>query len=48
MLLEALRKHAGKKAKTLMESHILDGADHLIEELEQRGLWDADDEANAG
>jgi hypothetical protein len=31
-----------------MESHILDGADHLIEGLEQRGLWDADDAANAG
>ncbi|MDV7090753.1 GntR family transcriptional regulator [Rhodococcus opacus] len=45
-LLEALRKHASKRAKTLMESHILDGADHLIEELEQRGLWDADDEAS--
>ncbi|QSE86088.1 GntR family transcriptional regulator [Rhodococcus koreensis] len=46
LLLEALRKHAGKKAKALMESHILDGADNLIEELEQRGLWDTDDEAN--
>jgi len=48
VLLEALRKRAGKRAKALMESHILDGAEHLIEELEQRGLWDADDEANAG
>ncbi|WP_082359710.1 GntR family transcriptional regulator [Rhodococcus opacus] len=47
-LIEALRKHASKRAKTLMESHILDGADHLIEGLEQRGLWDADDAANAG
>ncbi|RZL81057.1 MAG: GntR family transcriptional regulator [Rhodococcus sp. (in: high G+C Gram-positive bacteria)] len=47
LLLEALRKHAGKKAKALMESHIVDGADHLIEELEQRGMWDTDDEADA-
>ncbi|BAH51067.1 GntR family transcriptional regulator [Rhodococcus opacus] len=48
LLLEALRKHSGKKAKTLMESHILDGADHLIEELDQRGLWETDSEANVG
>jgi DNA-binding GntR family transcriptional regulator len=48
LLLDAMRKHAPKKARTLMETHIVDGANHLIEELEQRGLWDNDAAANAG
>ncbi|MFC0446926.1 MULTISPECIES: GntR family transcriptional regulator [Rhodococcus] len=39
LLLDALRKRAPEKAKTLMETHILDGADHLIAELERRGFW---------
>ncbi|RYE40156.1 MAG: GntR family transcriptional regulator [Hyphomicrobiales bacterium] len=47
-LLEAMRKRASKKAKSLMELHILDGADRLIEELQQRGLWEVDREASAG
>lgn len=47
LLLEALRKHATKKAKTLMEKHILDGADQLIAELERRGLWATDTDAEA-
>lgn len=38
-ILDALRKRAPKKAKQLMEGHILNGADHLIELLDQRGLW---------
>ncbi|MFC9835344.1 GntR family transcriptional regulator [Rhodococcus sp. NPDC127530] len=47
LLLDALRKHAPKKARTLMESHIMDGADHLIEDLDQRGLWKTDAETGA-
>jgi DNA-binding GntR family transcriptional regulator len=38
-LVEALRKHDARKARSLMERHILGSADHLIEILEQRGLW---------
>jgi len=38
-LLSALRKRAARLAKTLMETHILDGADHMIAELDRRGLW---------
>jgi DNA-binding GntR family transcriptional regulator len=38
-LVEALREHDERKAQVLMEHHILGGADHLIEILEERGLW---------
>jgi len=38
-IVEALRQHDARKARTLMEQHILASADHLIEILEQRGLW---------
>jgi len=38
-LAEALRVHDVRKARSLMEQHILASADHLIEILEQRGLW---------
>jgi len=38
-LVEALREHDVRKARSLMEQHILGSADHLIEILEQRGLW---------
>ena len=37
-LVEALREHDVRKARSLMEQHILGSADHLIEILEQRGL----------
>ncbi|RZL80352.1 MAG: GntR family transcriptional regulator [Rhodococcus sp. (in: high G+C Gram-positive bacteria)] len=47
LLLDALRKHAWKRARTLMEKHILGGADQLITELEQLGLWDTGAEAQA-
>jgi DNA-binding GntR family transcriptional regulator len=40
LIIEALRKRAPTKAGILMETHILAGSDHLIAELEQRGLWD--------
>ncbi|MFD6061752.1 GntR family transcriptional regulator [Rhodococcus wratislaviensis] len=39
LLLDALSRRASNKARALMEAHILDGADHLIAELELRGLW---------
>jgi DNA-binding GntR family transcriptional regulator len=39
LIVEALRKHDARKARSLMEHHILGSADHLIEILEQRGLW---------
>lgn len=39
LLLDALRRHDARKARSLMEQHILGSADHLIEILEQRGLW---------
>ncbi|MFD9669645.1 GntR family transcriptional regulator [Rhodococcus sp. NPDC059968] len=44
-LLAALRKRAATLAKTLMETHILDGADHMIAELDRRGLWNDVSEA---
>lgn len=39
LLVEALRDHDARKARALMEQHILASADHLIEILGQRGLW---------
>jgi DNA-binding GntR family transcriptional regulator len=44
-LVEALRRHDARKAKTLMERHILASADHLIQILENRGLWAGRDAA---
>lgn len=38
-LVKALREHDVRKARSLMEQHILSSADHLIEILEQRSLW---------
>ena len=38
-LVRALRQHDARKARSLMEQHILGSADHLIEILEERGLW---------
>jgi DNA-binding GntR family transcriptional regulator len=39
LLVDALREHDARKARALMEQHILASADHLIEILGQRGLW---------
>ena len=44
-LLAALGKGDSRKTRSLMEKHILGGADHLIEILEQRGLWISGDQA---
>jgi DNA-binding GntR family transcriptional regulator len=39
LLVDTLRQHDARKARLLMEQHIFQSADHLIEALEQRGLW---------
>jgi DNA-binding GntR family transcriptional regulator len=39
LLLAALREHDVRKAKSVMERHILVGGDHLVEILERRGHW---------
>jgi DNA-binding GntR family transcriptional regulator len=46
MILAALRKRDARKSRSLMQQHILEGADHLIDTLENRGLW-AESEAPA-
>jgi DNA-binding GntR family transcriptional regulator len=47
VLVEALRKGHARKARTLMEAHILDGAEHLIQTLEKRALWASDSAESA-
>jgi DNA-binding GntR family transcriptional regulator len=47
-LLAALRKRDSRKVRSLMQRHIVEGADHLIEILEQRGLWSADELPSPG
>lgn len=39
LLLDALRRHRPHEARSLMEQHILEGADQLIQALERLGLW---------
>jgi DNA-binding GntR family transcriptional regulator len=39
-ILEALRRHQVRKARTLMEQHILERADHLARMLEERDFGD--------
>jgi DNA-binding GntR family transcriptional regulator len=43
---EALRKHDARKARSLMSSHILEGAERLISSLEERGLWAEEESAS--
>ncbi|MGK5112474.1 GntR family transcriptional regulator [Geodermatophilus sp. CPCC 205506] len=38
-LLDALRKSNSRKARSAMQKHIVEGADHLVAVLEQRGMW---------
>lgn len=40
----ALRKRNTRQARTLMQQHISSRADHLVEMLEQRGVWQNDEE----
>ncbi|MDF3310784.1 GntR family transcriptional regulator [Rhodococcus koreensis] len=46
LLLEALRKHHARKARTLMEQHILARGDQLVAILEERGIWNRDEPAS--
>jgi DNA-binding GntR family transcriptional regulator len=39
LLVDALRQRDARAARALMEQHIQEGADRLIETLERRGLW---------
>jgi DNA-binding GntR family transcriptional regulator len=39
LLVEALRSGNSRKARSLMQSHIFDGADRLIDTLAKQGLW---------
>ncbi len=47
VVLEVLRKGDARKARSVMQQHILEGADRLIDTLEQRGLWTPDGVASA-
>src|ERR1700689_358208 len=40
LLVAAMRRHDVRKARSLMEHHIIASADHLVDILEERGLWD--------
>ncbi|AWW41044.1 GntR family transcriptional regulator [Streptomyces cadmiisoli] len=39
LILEALRRRSSRLARSLMEQHILDSADHLVATLRERGMW---------
>jgi DNA-binding GntR family transcriptional regulator len=41
-IVDLLRKGDSRKARSVMEKHILDGADRLIDALAQQGLWNGD------
>lgn len=43
-LVDALREHQVRKARSLMERHIVNRADHLIVVLTERGLWEQRDQ----
>jgi DNA-binding GntR family transcriptional regulator len=38
-LLAALHQRNARTVRSLMQKHIIEGADHLIEALESRGMW---------
>ena len=40
LLIEALRKHNVRQARSIMERHMLERGEHLIQMLEERGVWD--------
>jgi DNA-binding GntR family transcriptional regulator len=40
-IIEALRKRNSSQARKLMQSHISEGADRVIESLSKRNFWDA-------
>ncbi len=41
MLIKALSSADSRKARSVMEHHLMDGVDQLISDLEARGLWKA-------
>lgn len=41
-LVEALRKRQVRNSRTIMSDHMMRSADHLIDMLESRGLWNRD------
>jgi DNA-binding GntR family transcriptional regulator len=43
-LLDALRAGDARKARSVMEGHILSGAEHLVASLERRGLWESEEQ----
>lgn len=45
-IVDALRNRNGRKAKTLVEKHILQGAEFLIETLDKQGVWEAQESAS--
>ena len=45
-LIEALRARNARKARSLTEKHIREGADGVIHMLEERGLWDGEQSAS--
>jgi DNA-binding GntR family transcriptional regulator len=38
-LVTALRRHDAERARSVMETHVLEGADYLIANLEERGIF---------
>lgn len=40
LLIDAFRKRSVRRARTIMEEHIVEIADNVVEMLEERGLWD--------
>jgi len=43
-LVTALRKHDADKARSIMEEHVLEGAEHLIDMLGERGVFTTHEE----
>ena len=44
-IIDALRARNARKARTLIEAHILESTDHLVDLLRRRGLWVAEESA---
>ncbi|GHB73614.1 GntR family transcriptional regulator [Streptomyces viridiviolaceus] len=46
LLLDALCRGKAHEARSLMQQHIAEGADHLVDILEERGLWSRQESAS--
>jgi DNA-binding GntR family transcriptional regulator len=42
VLVETLRRRQARKARSVMEAHILEGGDRLIETFEKRSMWNVE------